>query len=34
MPAFVAAVADPAVVILTLTMTESGYRLGADGTPT
>ncbi|WP_245852252.1 mannitol dehydrogenase family protein [Isoptericola jiangsuensis] len=32
-PAFVAAVADPAVVILTLTMTESGYRLGADGTP-
>jgi fructuronate reductase len=32
-PAFVAAVADPRVAILTLTITEAGYRLAADGTP-
>lgn len=32
-PAFVAAVADPKVAILTLTITEAGYRLAADGTP-
>lgn len=32
-PAFVAAVADPQVGILTLTITEAGYRLAADGSP-
>ncbi|MFB6608917.1 mannitol dehydrogenase family protein [Agromyces sp. NPDC056379] len=32
-PAFVAAVADPQVAILTLTITEAGYRLAADGSP-
>ncbi|KQM84616.1 oxidoreductase [Agromyces sp. Leaf222] len=32
-PAFVTAVADPQVAILTLTITEAGYRLSADGTP-
>ncbi|KQZ08320.1 hypothetical protein ASD23_07680 [Agromyces sp. Root1464] len=31
--AFVAAVADPQIAILTLTITEAGYRLAADGTP-
>ena len=32
-PAFVAAIADPQIAILTLTITEAGYRLGADGAP-
>ncbi|GAA1834948.1 mannitol dehydrogenase family protein [Agromyces salentinus] len=32
-PAFTAAVADPMTAILTLTITEAGYRLAADGTP-
>lgn len=32
-PRFVMAVADPQVAILTLTITEAGYRLAADGTP-
>ena len=32
-PRFVTAVADPQVAILTLTITEAGYRLYADGTP-
>ena len=32
-PRFVTAVADPQVAILTLTITEAGYRLSADGTP-
>ncbi|WP_336603855.1 mannitol dehydrogenase family protein [Agromyces seonyuensis] len=32
-PAFVAAVADPQVAILTLTITEAGYRLAAGGSP-
>jgi len=32
-PAFVTAIADPQVAILTLTITEAGYRLSADGTP-
>ncbi|GAA1057275.1 mannitol dehydrogenase [Agromyces luteolus] len=31
--AFVAAVADPRIAILTLTITEAGYRLDADGSP-
>lgn len=32
-PAFVEAVADPRIAILTLTITEAGYRLSADGIP-
>jgi fructuronate reductase len=32
-PGFVTAVADPQIAILTLTITEAGYRLSADGTP-
>jgi len=32
-PAFVAAVADPQVAILTLTITEAGYRLAPGGSP-
>lgn len=32
-PAFIAAVADPRTAILTLTITEAGYRLAADGSP-
>jgi fructuronate reductase len=31
--AFVTALADPATALLTLTITEAGYRLGADGRP-